>query len=87
MDTFNCIITNLFELLCSPFAELDPWWGLSALSVLTGVVMLVIFRFTSNQGGIRSAKNRIKAFFLEVRLYNDDLGLIFSAQKNILRPR
>jgi uncharacterized membrane protein (DUF106 family) len=85
MDIFNSAITNFFDLLCSPFASLDPWWGLTAISVLTGIVMLVVFRLTSNQEAIRNTKNRIKAYFLEVRLYSDDLGLMFSAQGNILR--
>ncbi len=85
MDSFNHIITSIFDALCAPFASLHPAWGLSALSVLTGVAMLIIFRFTSNQEGIRRIKNRIKAYFLEARLYNDDLGLVFAAQKNILK--
>lgn len=85
MDMFNHIITNFFDVLCAPFASLDPWWGLSAISVLTGIIMLIVFRFTSNQEGIRRTKNRIKAYILELRLYNDDLGLMFSAQKSILK--
>jgi len=85
MNTVNHGVTTIFGFLCGPFSELDPIWGLTALSVFTGIVMLLIFRLTSNQKGIRKAKNRIKAHFLELRLYNDDLRLMVTAQKDILK--
>lgn len=47
--------------------------------------MLLVFRFTSNQRGIRKVKNKIKAHFLELRLFKDSLALMFKAQGNILR--
>jgi uncharacterized membrane protein (DUF106 family) len=45
--------------------------------------MLVIFRYTSNQRGIKEAKDKIKAHLLEIRLFKDDLGTVLSAQKRI----
>jgi len=47
--------------------------------------MLFIFRFTSNQKGIRKVKNKIKAHLLELRLFQDSFVLSFKAQGNILR--
>ncbi len=55
------------------------------ISFLTAILMLFIFRFTSNQEGIRQVKNKIKAHLLELRLYKDSLSLSFKAQGNILR--
>jgi len=46
--------------------------------------MLLIFKKTSNQDGIRRAKNIIKAHLLEIRLYKNDLGGSFRAQGAIL---
>lgn len=85
MDLFNHLMSTLFDLLCVPFKHLHPWAGLLAFSLFTGLFMLLIFRFTSNQAGIRKAKNRIKAHFFEIRLFKDDLGLMLEAQKNILK--
>jgi len=85
MDVVNHLICTFFDVLCAPFKYLHPWWGLLALSIFTGLVMLLIFRVASNQAGIQKVKNRIKAHFFEIRLFNDDLGLMLEAQRNILR--
>jgi hypothetical protein len=47
--------------------------------------MLLIFRWVSNQSGIRHIKDLIKAHFLEIPLFRHDLGIIFQAQRKILR--
>ena len=55
------------------------------ISFLTALLMLFVFRFTSNQEGISRVKNKIKAHLLELRLFKDSLSLSFRAQGNILR--
>jgi len=55
------------------------------ISLLTGFLMLLVFRFTSNQEGIRKVKNKIKAHLLEFRLFKDSLSISLKAQGNILR--
>ena len=85
MHTLNAFITSAFDLFLQPFSGLSPIWGLLAVSVLTGIVMVVIFKYTSNQAAIRSTKDKISAYFMEVRLFKDDLGLMLNAQKRILR--
>ena len=64
---------------------MNPWVGMILISFLTALLMLFIFRFTSNQEGIRQVKNKIKAHLLELRLYKDSLSLSLKAQGNILR--
>ena len=46
--------------------------------------MLLIFRYTSNQKKIKETKDKIKAYLIEIRIFNDDLGILLSAQKNLL---
>jgi hypothetical protein len=46
--------------------------------------MLLIFRHTSNQEGIRKVKDRIKAHLLETRLFKDNMSVSLKAQGNIL---
>lgn len=84
MTIVNSIMTAIFDLLLAPFARLSPWYGIAAVSLLTGVVMLLIFRCTSNQTAIRRAKDRIRAHLLELRLYRDDMRVLLRAQKDIL---
>jgi len=85
MWILNNILNKFFDLFFFPFKSLNPLWGLCVISLLTGVVMLIIFRYTSNQEGIKEAKNKIKAYLFEIRLFKDDMGLTFQAQKNLLK--
>jgi uncharacterized membrane protein (DUF106 family) len=64
---------------------MNPWVGMILISVLTALLMLFVFRFTSNQEGIKQVKNKIKAHLLELRLFKDSLSLSLKAQGNILR--
>ncbi|MFB0566795.1 MAG: hypothetical protein ACETWK_14090 [Candidatus Aminicenantaceae bacterium] len=68
-----------------PFRNLSPWFGMILISLLTGLMMLLIFRFASNQEGIRKVKDKIKAHLLELRLFKDSLRLTLKAQGKILR--
>ena len=84
MTIVNSIMTTIFDALLRPFAGLSAWYGIAVVSLLTGVIMLLIFRCTSNQRAIRRAKDRIRAHLLELRLYRDDMGVLLRAQKDIL---
>lgn len=79
----NLAISSFFDLLIAPFRNLDPLWSLTFMSLLVGILMLVIFRYTSNQEAIRHTKNKIRAYIFELRLFKDDLGTVLSAQKKI----
>jgi len=67
-----------------PAPSSSPWWALGVVSVLTAVLLLLVFRFISHQERIAIAKNRIKAHLLEIRLFRDDPQLVLRAQKDIL---
>jgi uncharacterized membrane protein (DUF106 family) len=84
MNSFNSIFGKLFEFLFLPFRSMNPWMGMIFISILTGLLMLFIFRYTSNQKGIKRVKNKIKAHLLELRLYKDSLSLSLKAQGKIL---
>lgn len=84
MWTFNQLFGKIFDLLFIPFQSMNPWVGMVIVSFLTGLLMLAIFRYTSNQAGIKKIKNKIKAHLLELRLYKDSLSLSMKAQGNIL---
>ncbi len=67
-----------------PFRALGPWAAMAAVSLLTGLLMLFIFKKTSNQDGILRTKNLIKAHLLEIRLYKGDFGQTMRSQGRIL---
>lgn len=84
MDTFNLALTRLFDVLLWPFRSLHPMWGLAAVSVLTGVVMLWLFGKVSNQRGIRRFKTHIKGHLLEMWIFRDNLRVVLKAQGRTL---
>jgi uncharacterized membrane protein (DUF106 family) len=85
MWIFNSAFGKLFNVLFLPFRGMSPWIGMILVSFLTGILMLFVFKWTSNQAGIQKIKNRIKAHLLELRLYKDSLSQSFRSQGNILR--
>ena len=54
------------------------------ISVLLGVAMLWVFRRTSNQKAIQSAKRRVQARLYEMRLFTDEPSLVWKAQIGLL---
>jgi len=84
IDIFNSAFRQVFDTAFSPFRNLNSWVGMAALSLLSALLMLLVYRLTSNQQGIRAAKDKIIAHLLEVRLYRNDLSISFRAQGKIL---
>lgn len=77
---FNQAVGVVFDLLLAPFAGLAPVWGLLFVSVLSGVVLVLLYGKVSNQAGLRKVKNRIFSYLLEAVIYRHDLKLCLGAQ-------
>jgi hypothetical protein len=77
------VVNAVMGALLAPFRAL-PGLGLVVVSALTGVVMLLIFGRTSNQGAIRRAKSRLKAHIAEIWLFKDDLAQMLLATARVL---
>jgi uncharacterized membrane protein (DUF106 family) len=84
MGTIASILNAIFSVIFAPFRSLHPAIGLIVLSVLTGIVMLLIFGRTSNQRAIRGAKAKLKAHIAEIWLFRDDLGQMLLATVRVL---
>jgi hypothetical protein len=57
----------------------------TVISVVIGLVMVVVFRYTSDQKAIKVAKDQLKAHLLAVRLFQDQLPVVMRAYGRILR--
>ena len=84
LDSFNTVFRNVIEAFLRIATEVHPFFGLAVVSVLTGIGMLWVFGLTSNQKAISETKKRLQAYLLELRLYGDDLSLVWQAQKNLV---
>jgi uncharacterized membrane protein (DUF106 family) len=85
MDFLNTVLRGLFDALLFPFRTLPPIVGLVVVSLLTSVLMLLIFKRTSNQTAVEQVKRKIHAGLFEIRLFNDDFRAILRAQWDIVR--
>jgi len=85
MSAVNAALRLVFDLLLAPFAAGPPIVSLVLVSLLVSVLMLVVFKRTSDQAALAAVKRRIHAGLFEIRLFNDDLRAILRAQGEILR--
>jgi hypothetical protein len=67
------------------FNGFPAWVQFCALALPVTVLALLVYRYASDQNGIRAVKNSIKAHLLELRLFKDDLGVTLRAQGQILK--
>ena len=80
----NTTLEKLFDLIVWPLRGLDPIWALLLLSLLAGVLALWIFGKVSDQKRIRKIRDRIRGNVIGIRLFGDDIGLLFRLQGRIL---
>lgn len=85
MELVNAALRAVVSALLFPFRGLHPLVGLTVVSLVTGIAMLLVFKATSDQDGIAAVKRKIHACLFEIRLFNDDLRAILRAQGELLR--
>lgn len=80
----NLAATHIARVALAPIAWLPGWLSLSLIAVVTGLLMLWVFKHTSNQPAIRRTRNQIKANLLSLTLFKDSLAVSLRAQGRIL---
>lgn len=71
MGTIAYILRVGIEGLLTPFDWLGPFWGLTLLSILSGIGMLWVVGKTTPQKLVERARNRMDASVYEIRLFLD----------------
>ncbi len=84
MTVINAILNRTFDLLLAPFAGTSPWPGMIVVSALAGILILLIFKYTSNQNTLKRKKNRALARILEFLLFKDDLIVTLGAFNRVM---
>jgi uncharacterized membrane protein (DUF106 family) len=85
MSVINSVLRSVFDAVLYPFRGFPALVGLTVVSLVTAIGMLVVFKATSNQDGLSAVKKKIHACLFEIRLFNDDLAAILRAQMELLR--
>ena len=75
----------VFDLWLGAFRFLPPTLQAASLGLPAAALALLVYRYVSNQRGIRAARDKITAHLLELVLFQDDLRVSLRAQGSILR--
>src|SRR5262249_18970955 len=80
----NALANAVGRILLAPIAVLPGWLSATIVAAVTGVVLLVVFKYTSNQRAIKRVKDDIKANLLALKLFKDTTSVALRAQGQIL---
>ncbi len=68
------VVTNVIgQYVFGAIMSLPGWLSNTIISAVVGVLLLVIFKYTSNQKAIGKVRDSIKANMLALKLFKDDL--------------
>jgi hypothetical protein len=81
----NRVANVLGRFLLAPIGVLPGWLSATVVAAATGVLLLLVFKYTSNQRAIKQVRADIKANLLALRLFKDSAVVALSAQAAIVR--
>jgi uncharacterized membrane protein (DUF106 family) len=81
MSIINRCMTVVFDMV---YAVLGPVSALVILSAMFGIVALIVIRYCSNQAAVARIKDAIKADMLAVKLFKDELRVMFLAVPRVI---
>lgn len=80
----NALASILGRWILAPCAYLPGWLSATLAAAGTGILMLVAFKYTSNQKAIKRVRDDMKAQLLALKLYKDNVRVTLQAQKRLL---
>ncbi len=81
----NVLANALGKFLLAPIAVLPGWLSNTIVSAIVGVVLLVLFKYISNQRAIQQARDDIKANMWAMKLFKDSLPVILRSPWGVFR--
>lgn len=84
MDFVNGLSSSAFALMMRAIGWMGWLGALAFASAVFGILALIIFKQISFQGGIKGVKDKIKGAMIEIRLYQNDLGIVTKAVFKVL---
>lgn len=80
----NRCATFAADFALAPIGWLPGWLSATLIAIVTGILMLLVFKHTSHQDAIKRTRNSIKANLLALSLFKDNLGVGLRAQGSLL---
>src|SRR5260370_27871087 len=80
----NSAANVLGRLLLAPIGMLPGWLSATVVAAVTGVLLLVLFKYTSNQRAIKRVRDDIDANLLALKLFKDNARVTIGSQGRLL---
>jgi hypothetical protein len=80
----NAVANGLGAWVLAPIGVLPGWLSATIVAAATGLLLLVAFKYTSNQRAIKRVKDDIKANLLALKLFKESASVALRAQGCIL---
>jgi hypothetical protein len=80
----NALANAIGRWLLAPIGVMPGWLSATLAAVVTGILLLLMFKYTSPQHVIKRARNEINANLLALKLFKDCPGVAVRAQGRIL---
>ena len=84
MQTYNNIVSAIFDFLLAPFGHEIALFDLIAWPVIMGIGALQVYKYTSNQDAIARVKRQISMHLLEIRLFKHDIVQVLKSTGTIV---
>jgi len=81
----NVLMNAFGRFFLAPIAVLPGWLSNMIISAVTGLFLLVIFKYTSNQRAIGKIRDDIKAHMLALKLFRDSISVTLHAEVRIFK--
>jgi hypothetical protein len=78
-------VNRAFDFAFEPLEGFPPLVSIAVWAILTALLVLLAYRLASNQTAIRRVKELLQAHLLEVRLFQDQPGVVWRAYAKLLR--
>lgn len=84
MNTVHRLLSAIFDVFLAPFELLGDVVALVLVSGIFGVLALLLFKQISWQAGIKGTKDKIKGHMIAIRIYQDDLAIVFKSVTRVV---
>ena len=86
LTAFNSVSNFLGRLILEPLiTSTNDLLSNTFISAVAGAVLIVIFKYTSNQKAIAKVRDDIKANMLALKLYKDSIGVTLRSQGKVFK--
>ena len=84
MTFLSEFLNRIFDLLVAPFGT-GAAWAMAFIALVTGILMLLLFKWSTNQDRLAAVKSRLLGHLYELGLYQENLRVMFRIQADLAR--